>query len=155
MKKIKGEKGSLLLEALVSLGLLGIVAISIVGATTNINVGWNKLKVATDAYDTIYSTYQILRGLNSTIWLDNHLGENILPQFESKYGSSTTFGLDFSNIDSITVNGYNQKEITDNTGNIILKYYTYYIVNYVLKNPTKTIKLPLTINYITPVKSGK
>ncbi len=154
MKERKGEKGSLLLEALVSLALLGIVAISIVGATTNINVGWNKLKIVTDSYNTIYSTYQILRGLNSTSWLDGNLEKNILPQFESKYGSSTDFGLDFSNIDSIMVESYEQKEIVNNSGNVVLKYYTYYIVNYTLKNPARIIKLPLTINYITPVKSG-
>jgi hypothetical protein len=86
--------------------------------------------------------------------LDSHLGENILPQFETKYGSSTSFGLDFSNISSIIVNGYEQKKVMDNTGNVMLKYYTYYTVDYTLKKPSKTIKLPLTINYITPIKSG-
>jgi hypothetical protein len=150
----KNEKGSLILEALISLGLLGIVAISVVGATTNINVGWNKLKIATDSYDTMYSTYQILRGLNDTGWLDENLGKNILSQFENKYGDSTTFGLDFNNIDSIVVNGYNQKEVSNGSGEVALKYYAYYIVNYTLKNPTRTVKLPLTINFITPVKSG-
>ena len=154
MIKRNREKGSLLLEALISIGLLGLVAISVVGSTTNINVGWDNLKTTTDTYNTIYSTYQILRGLNSTSWLDQNLGKNILSQFETKYGNSTTFSLDFSNLQSIVVNGYDKRTVTNIMGDIAMQYYTYYIVNYSIKKPEKTIKLPLTINFITPVKMG-
>ena len=195
------EKGALLLEAMISLALIGLVAVSVVGSTANINIGWRRLKAETNAYDTIYSTYQILRSLNSTSWLNDHLNENILNQFETNYGSNTQFKLDFTDIQSIVVKGYDEKTVNGssaqngstsgynstntgnkksngkghgywggNSGNGIgnegytggngnnnpsFQYYTYYIITYSLKNPSKTVKLPLTINYIAIPKVGE
>ncbi len=153
MKKTK-EKGSLLLETMISLALIGLVAVSVVGSTANINIGWRRLKAETNAYNTIYSTYQILRGLNSTSWLNDHLNENILDQFKTNYGSNTQFKLDFSDIQSIVVKGYDQK-IINGSNNQSFQYYTYYIITYTLKSPSKTVKLPLTVNYIAIPKVGK
>ena len=149
---IKKERGSLLLETMVALALIAIITVSVVGSTANINLGWRKLKSETNVYDTIYSTYQILRGLNYTDWLDNNLNKSILNQFTTNYGSSTQFKLDFSNIESIIVNGYEPKTIS--SGSTSIEYYTYYIITYQLKYPQKTVKLPLTINYITVPKAG-
>ncbi len=151
--KANREKGSLLLETMISLAILGIVVISVVGSTANINKGWIQLEKLTDTYNTIYSTYQILRGLNSTSWLNSNLNKNILTEFKNKYGENTSFKFYFSNLSSIEVTGYDQKTFESNGKTI--KYYTYYIINYKLINPNKTVKLPLTINYITPIKAGE